>query len=152
MESQLIIDEEEAIKAVLEAGKGLRLINFIIDYFAIGSIFILSSSYYQFLYFNSDSLFLEELNLFLIFELIYFTYYFLLEWITNGKTLGKLITTTRSVKEYGEHCTIADFAKRSLARCIPFEALTIFGTQVFHDYTVSMIVIKERKVSTTFYN
>ena len=152
MESNAIIDEEEVIKAVLVTGKGLRFVNFFIDYFAITAIFIMSGSFYQFLLFYPGVFFLDLLNIFLIFEVFYFAYYFIFELLTNGRTLAKYITSTRSVKQYGESTGLSDFAKRSLARCIPFEAFTAFGAQPFHDSIVCMTVIKERKVNTTFYN
>ncbi len=152
MGNTLIIDEEEAFKNVTIANKGIRLINFTIDYLLIIAIFIMSSSFYQFLYIQSDFLFLESLNLILIFKLFYFLYYFIFETLSNGKTPAKFITQTRAMRENGEDTRISDFIKRSLFRIIPFEAFTIFGTQLFHDSKVGMIVIKERKTHTTFYN
>ncbi len=70
------------------------------------------------------------------------TYYFIVEVITNGRTVGKLFTRTRAVMEDGSELTTKAVALRSLCRLIPFDAFTFLGGgSGWHDrFSKTMVV------------
>lgn len=72
-----------------------------------------------------------------------------IEAVSNGRSLGKLITGTRAVNTDG---TDIDFQKafvRNIVRAIPFNALSALGTpcEPWHDRWSDTIVIEEKKVA-----
>ncbi|MEO6405093.1 MAG: RDD family protein [Ferruginibacter sp.] len=74
---------------------------------------------------------------------LYLSYYTLMEGSTKGKTIGKFITKTRSVREDGSQLTYSDAFKRSLSRLVPFEPFSAFEYRPWHDKWTDTIVIKE---------
>ncbi|MFO0912088.1 MAG: RDD family protein [Pirellulales bacterium] len=70
-------------------------------------------------------------------------YYFLFE-VTTSRTLGKLLTGTRVVDEYGHVPTTGQIAGRTLCRLIPFEAFSFLGkpTRGWHDSIPNTYVVK----------
>lgn len=68
--------------------------------------------------------------------------YTLIEGATKGKSLGKLITRTKAVKEDLSPITWKDALLRSLCRLIPFEAFSAFGGNPWHDSLTKTHVIK----------
>ena len=58
--------------------------------------------------------------------LLWTVYYFTLE-MAGGRTIGKLITGTKVVNEFGEQPTAGQILGRTLSRFIPFEAFSFFG-------------------------
>jgi uncharacterized RDD family membrane protein YckC len=79
-----------------------------------------------------------------LFFVLFILYYGLLEGISKGKTLGKLITGTRAVREDGTPISFGDAFKRTLCRIIPFEPFSAFGYKPWHDSITNTIVIKEQ--------
>jgi len=74
-----------------------------------------------------------------------FLYYFILEGSTKGLTIGKLATGTRAVMNDGSFITWQTAALRSLCRLVPFEALSTFGGNPWHDRWTNTQVVKVRK-------
>lgn len=70
-------------------------------------------------------------------------YYTLMEGLT-GRTIGKLITGTKVVKDTGEPITIKDALLRTLSRFVPFEAFSGFGVP-WHDSWTHTTVVKIMK-------
>jgi uncharacterized RDD family membrane protein YckC len=70
-------------------------------------------------------------------------YYTVLEG-TTGRTLGKLITNTRVVRDDGSPLTMKDTLYRSLSRLVPFEAFSGFGVP-WHDRWTQTTVTSNRK-------
>lgn len=74
-------------------------------------------------------------------------YYVSLEGLF-GRTLGKLITGTRVVREDGAPLTLGTVLKRSLARFIPFEPFSFFGIEEtprgWHDTLSKTLVVRTR--------
>lgn len=70
--------------------------------------------------------------------------YAIFEGATKGRTLGKLITGTKAVREDGTPITWSDAFLRSLCRIVPFEPFSGFGTP-WHDRWTNTMVIKVRK-------
>ena len=140
MENHTIIDATEIneAKEIIIASRGIRFLNFLIDYAIIFVLVLFTGPFLFGMEMISDALVSR-----LIFVLYFIGYYFILEKATNGKTLAKYITRTRAIKENGGNATTWDFLKRSLVRLIPFEPFSIFGDQAWHDSIPDMVVVKE---------
>lgn len=63
----------------------------------------------------------------------YFLFMFLMEGISKGRTLGKLISGSRAVKVDGSFITWKDAFLRTIIRFVPFEPLSILGGSFWHD-------------------
>lgn len=75
---------------------------------------------------------------------VIFAYYTFLEG-SKGKTLGKLITKTKVVREDGEPMTYGKAFMRTLCRLVPFEAFSaFFGMKMWHDSWTNTMVIKDK--------
>jgi len=77
--------------------------------------------------------------------------YIIFEAVT-GKTLGKHITGTKVVNEYGDRPSFGQVLGRSFARLIPLEALSFFGTPTrgWHDSLTGTYVVKEKAVNDQY--
>jgi uncharacterized RDD family membrane protein YckC len=89
---------------------------------------------------NTDVL----LSFYLITILNFLIYYTICETAFKGKTLGKLITGTKAIKDDGTELSFKDALMRSLSRIVPFEAFSAFGGYPWHDRWTKTIVIKKR--------
>ncbi len=74
----------------------------------------------------------------------YVVYYTLCEKLFKGKTLGKLITGTRAVRQDGTELSFKDSFLRSLSRLVPFEPFSAFGGHPWHDTWTNTMVIKSK--------
>lgn len=135
-----------------KANKGLRFLNFIIDYVSIilltmlffGLIAIIivvidpeSNIIYQ----------LENINPLLdriITAIFYVLLIFLSEFLTKGRSLGKFITGTKVVMIDGSTPTTKGYFYRSLCRIIPFDALTFLGENGWHDKISKTTVVNKK--------
>jgi uncharacterized RDD family membrane protein YckC len=67
--------------------------------------------------------------------------YTVLEGISGGRSVGKLITNTQAVRENGARIGWKDALLRSLCRLVPFEAFSAFGGHPWHDrWTRTMVI------------
>lgn len=131
------------------ASTGQRFLNYIIDliafYLLITIIFVIIGVFYA----SSGETLEEESGGFiavtyLISFTVLFVYYTLLEG-SKGKTLGKLITKTKVVREDGEPMTYGKAFMRTLCRIIPFEFISAFtGTKMWHDSWTNTMTVKDR--------
>ncbi|HLW61896.1 MAG TPA: RDD family protein [Flavobacterium sp.] len=135
-----------------KADKGLRFVNLLIDLiffflFLFGVGFVAGLLLYLI---NPYSTFFEdlgELNPFLdrIFTSILIVfYYFGMETLTKGRTIGKFITGTKVVTLEGELPTANIFLKRSLCRIIPFETFSFLGDNGWHDSIPKTTVVVKK--------
>lgn len=89
-----------------------------------------------------------SMDLFLILYLVgilnYLVYYTFCEKVFKGRTLGKLITGTKAVREDGSELTFRDAILRSLSRLVPFEPFSAFSYSPWHDTWTKTMVIKSR--------
>lgn len=118
------------------ASSGIRLINYLIDLIGvILVIFIIAFILGIFDALSVFDIFEEGITGNLLSYGIYALYYFLFEWGTKGRSLGKWITATKVIKENGdENLTTKDYFLRSLARIIPFEPFSfLFFRNGWHD-------------------
>ena len=138
-----------------DATRGQRLINFIIDNvfmritityitgYAVG--YILGSLFPEFtrnlIDRNNYSSLLILGYVIVIFN--YIIYYTLCEKLFNGRTLGKLLTGTKAIREDGSDLTLRDAFLRSVSRLVPFEAFSGLGVP-WHDSWTNTRVVKTR--------
>jgi uncharacterized RDD family membrane protein YckC len=80
--------------------------------------------------------------LFIIFHYVF--YYTICETAFKGRTLGKLITGTRAVRDNGQDLSFKDALLRSLCRMVPFEVFSGFSPKPWHDKWTKTMVIKSR--------
>ena len=81
---------------------------------------------------------------YLISYLIFVAYFTAIEGASNGRSVGKLITGSKAVKEDGNPITWNDALMRSLSRIVPFEPLSGFGGQPWHDRWSHTKVVKKQ--------
>lgn len=131
------------------AGLGRRLANNLLDsFFFLIFVYIIAVFWgtYRITAGNDISELQSGDNL-LIFRasvyIIFYLYYLLFEAIT-GRTLGKLITGTKVVNEFGEKPDIKTIAIRTICRFIPFEVFSYFGDEPtgWHDRLSKTYVVK----------
>lgn len=126
-----------------KASKGIRFANFIIDRIVIYVIFFLFGAFSLLVYeiFNID-FFLNitdkmasanRLEDILITTAVYLLYIFLIEYFTKGRTVGKYITGTKVMSLDGSNPTFQEYLIRTVSRVVPFDALSFFGENGWHD-------------------
>ena len=135
-----------------KANKGLRFLNFIIDYV---SIILLTMLFFGFIAIviviinpESDIIYqLENINP-LIDRVITVFFYalliFLSEFLTKGRSLGKFITGTKVVMIDGSTPTTKDYFMRSICRIIPFDVLTFLGENGWHDKISNTTIVNKK--------
>ena len=127
-------------KAEQLASKGIRFINYIIDVLIILGIT-------NFL--DGD---IKKGGIYIFTFLIYYTAF---EWFLNGKTIGKLITKTRAIKDNGEFLTFKEAFARSAIRLIPIESFICLITDYaygWHDRWTNTIVIPDSEFNLEHYS
>ncbi len=146
MEEDLLDDALLGKKAQLVlASKEKRLINFVVDYFAL---IIAVSLFYVFLdglgYSITPST-TGDLKSQLQGSLFYLTYYLLVEGLMEGRSLGKLVTKTRVLTIEGHPPEVMDIIARSFIRIVPFEPFSFLGSSKlgWHDRWSKTLVIDE---------
>lgn len=125
----------------LYASKGNRFANYIVDFIAIllvlyavviGIIFLFYSFADDTSVVDSYLMELENANPLLdrlITAIVLALFYFALESLTKGRSLGKYITKTKVVMVDGSQPKAGDYLKRSFSRMIPFEAFSFLGAE-----------------------
>ncbi|NSL90312.1 RDD family protein [Chitinophaga solisilvae] len=119
-----------------------RFINFLIDY----AVYVVALGIVAYIFgatFMSDSLG-TQLLLQLLFLAMYVGYYYFMETFMDGRTLGKMVTGTRAVLKNGNRMPSGKILLRSLARAVPFEPFSAFGTSPWHDEWTGTVVIKSK--------
>ena len=131
----------------IPADKGSRFLHHIIDVVVFYAVFFLSSIVLAtlapefILSIEIDTTNALLYNLMCIGLIV--LYFGLLEGGTKGRTLGKLITKTKAIREDGSPITYGDAFKRTLIRLIPFEPFSaFFGDGMWHDKWSKTMVVK----------
>ncbi|SHL90031.1 RDD family protein [Chryseobacterium polytrichastri] len=115
------------------ASTSTRFANYIIDLIVLivinailsfASLIIYSFTSINFFYFYNNGGLLWE---FFTGNLISFIYYFLWEKYSNGRTVGKYITNTKTISIDGNDVTTQQVLYRTLSRIVPFDALSFLG-------------------------
>ncbi|GGE57199.1 putative RDD family membrane protein YckC [Pedobacter psychrotolerans] len=139
---------EEVDFEYCRATSGLRLTNYIIDMiffymimFGLGFVIgILSPSLLNVF----DGLMGRLISL-----ILYGISMSIIEGISNGKSIGKLITGTKAINLDGTDMNFGQAFTRNIIRAIPFNAFSAFGTPCnpWHDRLSNTIVVEEKKVA-----
>jgi uncharacterized RDD family membrane protein YckC len=148
-EQHLFADNEYQL---VQASGGKRFANYIIDlvlFYAlavvvnIGIILINPERINSLNEANAEFDLVENLIILILMIL----YWFGVEAIFKGKTLGKLITGTRAVNEDGSNLSVKTAFLRGLCRVVPFEAFSALGTPSYpwHDKWTKSYVIDEKE-------
>ncbi len=126
-----------------KAGLGYRFANYLIDFaFSIFIMWVFIAFVVLVLYFVTGTDIdqslddLGDINPLLdriMTLLVYAFIMFLTEKLTNGRSLGKLITGTKVVKSDGSELTTDDLLKRNFSRAVPFDQLSFLGNNGWHD-------------------
>ena len=145
----LLVDIETRL---IQASHGKRFANFIVD-------LIIS---YIFLMLVYTLIALVDLDLFtwlstgggsgavagfLINILILGGFMALIELVTKGRSIGKLLTGTKAVMKDGSPLTASAAFARGFTRMVPFEAFSALGSPSYpwHDKWTNTTVVKERR-------
>jgi len=86
-----------------------------------------------------------QIVLILVSYIFYILFYTFSEGASRGKSVGKLITRTKVVREDESEITWRDAFIRSLYRIIPFEPFSAFGGYPWHDRWSHTKVIRINK-------
>lgn len=131
--------------AVVPAGRGLRFLNFVIDYIAQTVIGIGVGFLVVFVGEEEGEAFLDRTPS-LVFGILILLGYYLVFEATTSRTLGKLLTGTKVVSQDGGEPTLGQIVGRTFARLIPFEAFSFLGPvpRGWHDSLPKTTVIKVR--------
>lgn len=134
------------------ADKGLRFANLVIDriatYAFIFLFHLLLGIIYQFTLFPALEKYfmwidqMGKLEDFLFTTSIFLIYYFVIEYFTKGRTIGKYITGTKTISIDGKTPTTEQILLRTLSRAVPFDALSFLGENGWHDSWSDTRVIK----------
>ncbi|HWB26987.1 MAG TPA: RDD family protein [Chitinophagaceae bacterium] len=87
----------------------------------------------------------DRLTLYAISITSFVLYYALLEGLTKGRTLGKLVTGSKVVMDDGTKITWKAAIGRTFSRLVPFEPFSAFGGYPWHDQWTNTQVVKIRK-------
>ena len=90
----------------------------------------------------------DDLSLRLVLLLFYGIVMFMTEAMSNGRSIGKLITGTRAVNVDGTNMSFQKAFVRNIVRAIPFNALSALGTPSipWHDRWSDTMVVDEKKL------
>lgn len=121
---------------------GIRFADYIVDIIAFYLTAIVVGVIAGTLSINYTS---DTLFLYFISYAIFIGYYTIMEGASNGRTLGKLITGSRAVKDDGSNITWKDALLRSLSRSVPFEPFSAFGGYPWHDRWTNTKVVKNKR-------
>ena len=115
---------------MIKASKAKRFLNYSIDLFVIGLLYMLFFGDIENQ--QASALILQSL-------LLLFLYYFVLEY-SFKTTIGKLFTHTKVVGQDG--AITNNIFSRTMCRIIPFEPFSfLFGTKGWHDHFSKTVVI-----------
>ena len=140
------------------AGKGVRFVEYLLDMVVFYILILISFALLGLLLAVTGwewlDEFIESLNnlntlvdrLFTIFLIV--VYYALVESLTKGKTIGKIIMGTRVVTDDGFVPSTNQFLIRSISRIVPFDALSFFGSVGWHDKWSDTRVVKNKDLES----
>ncbi|CAN5197285.1 hypothetical protein BH20BAC1_BH20BAC1_18730 [soil metagenome] len=119
---------------------GTRFVHYLID------LIIFNIFYYALTIFLITGEMATSYIMIMVLNLVtYLGYYTIMEGATGGKTVGKMATGSRTVREDGQPFTFNDAFMRSLCRCVPFEPFSAFGGHPWHDRWTHTRVVTEKK-------
>ena len=148
---------EQEVFAYEQASVGQRFLNYLIDCLlmqyglsfitgiVIAKIMLAISPQTAYNWFVERKDSIDVLASFYLIAIVNFLiYYTICEKAFKGKTLGKLITGTKAIREDGQDLSFRNAFLRSLSRIVPFEPFSAFGGYPWHDSWTKTMVIKTR--------
>lgn len=147
METHLLSEVEQELH-LQPAPLGKRFLNLLLDIICFFAITLMIAIALGFASAGGSDSYTDDSDLLFqnfIVYLLYLAYYTLFEGLTKGRSLGKLITGTVAVKTDGLAITWKAALLRSLCRLVPFETLSAFGQEPWHDKWTKTKVIKKAK-------
>lgn len=139
-----------------QASMGQRLANYLIDLIIFyAALFIFGLVFGVSIAASNPDGFTSEENaaaalgglgmIYLAFFGVFFGYYTFLEG-SKGKTLGKMITKTKVIRDDGEPMSFGKSFLRTLCRLVPFEILSVFfgNGKMWHDSWTGTTVVKDK--------
>lgn len=149
--------ESEEIQSLryTDADKGLRFANYFVDQIGMGIFLFLfgGAGVAIMIALGMDYSFIDEIDensittrlvdhlIGMIFGVIYYTFF---EYLSKGKSLGKLLTKTRAITEDNARMDLRTCFIRSLCRIVPFEAFSFLANdRGWHDSWSKTRVIKD---------
>jgi uncharacterized RDD family membrane protein YckC len=151
-----VFEEIEQERPLIYASTGQRFLNYLIDlalFYVVSFLVGLLLAVLQNLTgadlvgFMVDEYGEKTIGLYVFSISLYLSLYLLIEGFSKGRTLGKLITGTRAMKEDGNLITWKEALQRTLCRIIPFEPLSALGGHPWHDNIPKTMVIKTRNIN-----
>jgi len=143
--------QQETIFAAESATVGQRFINYLIDlvifFIVVAGISVIMQIFFAFTgtaYEDAggDTLSGNKLVDYLISYTLYVVFYTFCEGSSGGRTIGKLVTRTKAVREDETAITWKDAFIRSLCRIVPFDVLSAFKGYPWHDKWTNTKVIR----------
>ena len=127
-----------------EASNWQRLIHLLLDTFICLGLFSFTAfDVFKGLLMKVNLMAGEKASLFLFYLIISFVYYLFFESFF-GSTPAKMLTELRVVNEKGEKPSLKSLVIRSIARRIPFDSISFFSAQGWHDRLSETKVIQEK--------
>jgi uncharacterized RDD family membrane protein YckC len=128
-----------------QVGIGTRTLNFIVDSFAVLLIAYLISKVNDY-YAQQFKMHNAKFNYYFNFGYLYFTvlfvYYFLCELVFS-RTLGKLVSFTKVVNQFGKRPNVLQILIRSVVRLTIIDMFFIpFLDKTLHDYLSKTVVVE----------
>ncbi len=128
-----------------EASNWQRLIHLLIDTFICLSIFSFTAfDVFKGLLMKVNIIAGEKASLFLFYLIISFAYYLFFEYFF-GSTPAKMLTELRVVNEKSNRPSVNSLIIRSISRRIPFDSISFFSAQGWHDRLSETKVIQEKR-------
>lgn len=131
----------------MKAPKGLRLAHYFIDllaayalFFVLAFIYVIVAAFFGIT--PEEAVAAPDWKYNIAFLALYIAYCTAFETF-GGRTLGKLITGTMVVTEFGEKADFGTIFRRNLCRLIPFDALSFLGENGWHDSISGTRVVRK---------
>ena len=125
------------------AGKGRRFATLLLDYVGYYILALVVGIVMGIALGRQALHLLQGVNAYIFGFALFFGYYLFFEGLW-GRTPAKMILGTVVTDLKGQPPTFTTVLKRTLARCVPFEAFTFFGENGFHDKASRTRVVRTR--------
>lgn len=125
------------------AGKGRRFATLLIDYVGYYVLALVVGVVLGIVFGARALTMLQGVGAYVFGLGLFLGYYLFFEGLW-ARTPGKMILGTVVTDLKGQPPTFGTIAKRTLARCVPFEAFTFFGSNGFHDKASRTRVVRTR--------
>jgi len=128
------------------ADKKSRFINYVVDYLMMGVVIFVLVAVAGIIGGEAAIQKIESIPNVLLSIAVILLYYVTLETML-GRTVGKMVTKTRVVDNWGNHPEFSQILVRTLSRMIPFEQFSVlFGKgRGWHDSLSRTCVVQESK-------